>query len=110
MNNELRDDGRNIDESIGTLSGEAAGQRPPVAAREVALQSQSFPYVPSHQSTSSPTYYNTPMLKEPTWIWSIPAYFYVGGVAGVGAAFGAAAQLFAPRSMSSLVTRSRWVA
>ena len=50
------------------------------------------------------------MLKEPTWIWSIPTYFYVGGVAGVGAAFGAAAQVFAPRAMQSLVTRSRWVA
>jgi formate-dependent nitrite reductase membrane component NrfD len=50
------------------------------------------------------------MLKQPVWIWSIPAYFYVGGVAGVGATFGAAAQLLAPHSMRSLIVRSRWVA
>src|SRR5690242_11677407 len=49
------------------------------------------------------------MLKAATWIWSIPTYFYVGGVAGVGTALGTAAQIFAPDSMGSLVARSRWV-
>ena len=28
------------------------------------------------------TYYETPILKPPVWIWTVPAYFYVGGVAG----------------------------
>ncbi len=106
----LRDDGRNINQEIGTLSGEAADQRPLSTRRDVALHSQAFPYVPSHQSTTEPGYYGQPMLKTPTWIWSIPSYFYVGGVAGVSAALGAAAQLAAPASMSSLITRSRWVA
>ena len=110
ITDKLVDDGRNIDEGIGTLSGEASHQKPLSTKHDRALHSQAFPYVPSHQSTSSPSYYNNPMLKEPTWIWSIPTYFYVGGVAGVGAAFGAAAQLFAPQAMQSLVTRSRWVA
>jgi formate-dependent nitrite reductase membrane component NrfD len=50
------------------------------------------------------------MLKQPVWIWSMPVYFYVGGVAGVGATFGAAAQLIASHSMRSLVLRSRRVA
>jgi formate-dependent nitrite reductase membrane component NrfD len=96
---------RDIDPALGTLSGEAAGQR----SGQVALVSQAFPYTPSSQPASDPTYYGYPMLKQPTWIWSIPAYFYVGGVAGVGTAFGAAAHLMAPQSMRSLVQRSRWI-
>lgn len=109
VNEELIDDGRNVNQSLGTLSGEAAHQRPLGSRHDVALHAQSFPYVPSRQSTVSPSYYGQPMLKQPTWIWSIPTYFYVGGVAGVSAAFGAAAQIFAPDSMRSLVTRSRWI-
>lgn len=104
------DDGRNIDSNLATLAGEAASQTPLASRQDVALQSQAFPYVPSKQTWSSPSYYDHPMLKQPVWIWSIPAYFYVGGVAGVGATLGAAAQLMAPYSMRSLVMRARWVA
>jgi formate-dependent nitrite reductase membrane component NrfD len=107
---EASDDGRNIDPSAGALSGEAADQAALSTRKDIALHMQSFPYVPSRQSRENPTYYDQPMLKQPVWIWSIPAYFYVGGVAGVGAAFGAAAQLIAPRGMRSLIVRSRWVA
>ena len=109
-NGSLPDDGRNIDPSLGTLSGEGAQQRAMTTKQEVALQSQSFPYVPSHQGTASPSYYDHAMLKQPTWIWSIPLYFYVGGVAGVSAAFGAAAQLWASDSMRSLVRHTHWTA
>ena len=109
ITDKLVDDGRNIDEGLGTLSGEASHQNPLSTKHDRVLHLQAFPYVPSHQSTASPSYYNQPMLKQPTWIWSIPTYFYVGGVAGVSAAFGAAAQLFAPKPMQSLVIRSRWV-
>src|SRR3982751_2640572 len=104
------DDGRNIDPAIGTLSGEAAAQLTLTSKYDVQLHSKSFPYVPSQQDRTSPTYYETPMLKQPVWIWSIPAYFYVGGVAGVGATLGAAVQLVAPQEMRSLVHKSRWVA
>ena len=104
------DTGRNIDTRIGTLSGEASGQTTLASKYDTELHSKSFPYVPSSQSTESPSYYNTPMLKQPVWIWSIPTYFYVGGVAGVSATFGAAAQLLAPVSMRSLITKSRWIA
>jgi len=106
----LRDDGRNIDLGIGTLSGEAADQTTLDSKKDIELHSRSFPYVPSRQPGEGATYYDHPMLKQPVWIWSIPAYFYVGGVAGVGATFGAAAQLMAPKSMHSLVVRSRWMA
>jgi len=27
-------------------------------------------------------YYGIPLLKEPTWTWEIPLYFFVGGAAG----------------------------
>jgi formate-dependent nitrite reductase membrane component NrfD len=104
------DDGRNVDTQLGTLSGEGASQKPLESRHEVTLEAQAFPYVPSHQSQTSPSYYDHPMLKQPVWIWSIPAYFYVGGVAGVGAALGAAAQLMAPESMRGLVKRARWTA
>ena len=28
------------------------------------------------------TYYDRPVLKPPVWIWTVPAYFFVGGLAG----------------------------
>ena len=103
------DDGRNVDPRLGTLSGEAAEQVSLSSRHDVPLLAQSFPYRPNQPAVSSPGYYGLPMLKQPTWIWSIPAYFYVGGVAGIGAALGAAAQIIAPRSMPFLIVRSRWV-
>lgn len=104
------DDGRNIDPELGTLSGEASGQVTLASKYDIELHSQAFPYVPSSQSSSSPSYYDHPMLKQPVWIWSIPTYFFVGGVAGISATLGAAAQLAAGQTMRSLVVRSRWVA
>src|SRR5437763_6917494 len=65
---------------------------------------------PSNTDRSTPSYYDHPMLKEPVWRWTIPAYFYVGGVAGATATLGAAAQIIAPRFMRSLIIRSRWIA
>ncbi len=31
------------------------------------------------------TYHGQPVLKEPTWTWEIPVYFYTGGLAGASA-------------------------
>jgi hypothetical protein len=31
------------------------------------------------------SYHGQPILKEPVWTWEIPAYFYVGGLAGASA-------------------------
>lgn len=31
------------------------------------------------------TYHGQPILKEPTWTWEIPCYFYTGGLAGASA-------------------------
>lgn len=36
-------------------------------------------------ATPESGYYGLPLLKRPTWIWSIPVYFFIGGAAGGGA-------------------------
>jgi formate-dependent nitrite reductase membrane component NrfD len=108
----MLEDGRNIDVNTGSLTGEAAEQRQAKAPvpGQLTKAVQSAGLAQKNVSNRQATYYEHPMLKQPVWIWSIPAYFYVGGVAGVGASLGAAAQLAAPSSMRSLVVRSRWVA
>jgi formate-dependent nitrite reductase membrane component NrfD len=35
------------------------------------------------------TYYDVPLLKRPVWKWLIPAYFFLGGVAGASSTLGA---------------------
>ncbi|MFL6446564.1 MAG: NrfD/PsrC family molybdoenzyme membrane anchor subunit [Bryobacteraceae bacterium] len=65
--------------------------------------------MPSRRSGDTPSYYGTPVLKQPVWIWTIAAYFYVGGVAGMSATLGAAAQLAGGEKMRSLVTKTRWI-
>jgi hypothetical protein len=50
-------------------------------------------------SSSSPaqtkeSYYGLPVLKKPVWTWEVPLYFFLGGIAGVSACIGFAAQLF----------------
>src|ERR1041384_1637376 len=30
-------------------------------------------------------YYGLPLLKRPSWIWTVPVYFFVGGAAGAAA-------------------------
>ncbi len=58
---------------------------------------------------SEPTYYERPAIKQPVWIWSIPAYFYVGGVAGAAMVMGMAAQVFGGAQMRAFDERCRWV-
>ncbi len=57
-----------------------------------------------------PTYYDRPVLKEPVWIWSVPAYFHVGGVAAGAAVLGLVAQLLDRSGLARLVRRCRDVA
>lgn len=56
------------------------------------------------------TYYDRPVLKEPVWIWAVPAYFYAGGVAGAAATLGAAASLSGVDGMEQLEARCRTIA
>jgi hypothetical protein len=54
------------------------------------------------------TYFDRPAIKEHVWIWSVPAYFYVGGVAGAAALLGAVAQ--SDEELAGMVERCRWMA
>jgi Polysulphide reductase, NrfD len=39
------------------------------------------------------SYYGRPILKQPTWTWEIPCYFFFGGMAGAAAPFALACEL-----------------
>ena len=41
----------------------------------------------------SDSYYGRPVLKAPVWTWEIPAYFFVGGMAGAAAPFALLSEL-----------------
>jgi formate-dependent nitrite reductase membrane component NrfD len=57
-----------------------------------------------------PTYYGRPLLKQPVWIWAVPAYFFTGGIAGAAAVLGAVAQASGGVELEGLITRCRWIA
>ncbi len=59
------------------------------------------------EETALATYYDRPLLKEPVWIWTVPAYFYAGGVAGAALVLGAAAQLTGDEELRPLVRAAR---
>jgi formate-dependent nitrite reductase membrane component NrfD len=50
---------------------------------------------PSITATGSEmrSYYGRPIVKEPTWTWEIPTYFFTGGLAGASAVLSSAARL-----------------
>jgi hypothetical protein len=39
------------------------------------------------------SYYGRPILKQPTWTWQVPFYFFFGGMAGAAAPFALACEL-----------------
>jgi len=39
------------------------------------------------------SYYGRPIIKEPTWTWEIPTYFFTGGLAGASAVLSSAARI-----------------
>jgi formate-dependent nitrite reductase membrane component NrfD len=43
--------------------------------------------------TEMRSYYGRPVLKEPTWTWEIPTYFFTGGLAGASAVLSTTAKL-----------------
>ena len=53
-------------------------------------------------------YYGLPLLKPPTWTWEVPLYFFLGGIAGVSACIGFAAQVF--QAQANLIRVALWVA
>ncbi|HYZ46118.1 MAG TPA: NrfD/PsrC family molybdoenzyme membrane anchor subunit [Actinomycetota bacterium] len=57
-------------------------------------------------SSASRTYYDRPLLNEPVWIWAVPAYLYVGGVAGAAMVLAGAAEA-AGQDVNGLVRACR---
>ena len=96
-------DGRNIDDALGALVGEAAGQR--VGATEVG---EPWRHVPM-ADPDDPTYYDRPVLKEPVWIWSVPTYFAIGGMGGAASLLGLVCRLSRRPGLARLAARARWL-
>jgi formate-dependent nitrite reductase membrane component NrfD len=99
-------DGRYVDRDLGVLEGEGAQQRvdPHRPSPVAPVWTQQLP------ADRSPTYYERPVLKEPVWIWAVPAYFHVGGAAGAAAVLGAAAQAGGREQLPGLVRNCRRLA
>ncbi|QWV95441.1 polysulfide reductase NrfD [Geomonas oryzisoli] len=75
--------------TLALQTGEGAAQRVKHAEPDAGGIVPLWREVPS-QPRPAQDYYRLALLKEPVWIWSVPAYFYVGGVAGGGAVLAAA--------------------
>jgi polysulfide reductase-like protein len=50
--------------------------------------------------TEMRSYYGRPIVKEPTWTWEIPTYFFAGGLAGASAVLSSAAKLTGNEALS----------
>jgi formate-dependent nitrite reductase membrane component NrfD len=46
------------------------------------------------------SYYGHPVIKEPTWTWEIPVYFFTGGLGGASSVLGMSAKLFGNEKLS----------
>jgi hypothetical protein len=83
------------------------------AAQEAAQNPgpQGFSDAASPASTSpaqtQQSYYGLPVLKKPLWTWEVPLYFFLGGIAGVSACIGFAAQLF--HGDPALIRAALWI-
>jgi formate-dependent nitrite reductase membrane component NrfD len=50
--------------------------------------------------TEMRSYYGRPVIKEPTWTWEIPTYFFTGGLAGASSVLSLSAKLFGNERLS----------
>jgi formate-dependent nitrite reductase membrane component NrfD len=112
---ERMQDGRNVDPRVATLEGEAAGQQVTSLERANPVASFPLPVLAASRLTegleapqASPTYYELPVVKGPVWIWSVPTYFFVGGVSGISSTLASVVRLVGDDSMRSLVRDARW--
>lgn len=99
---------RHLNPSLGLLLGEGSHQE---VGPDTKSPSEVSGQIPSRfQDANYPTYYGKPVIKSPVWIWAVPAYFYVGGVAGGSMVLGAAAQISGGPGLRNFVKRCRWLA
>jgi formate-dependent nitrite reductase membrane component NrfD len=80
-------------------------------AAEAAKRATPEPEAPVvvDENPPDPTYYGKPVLKEPVWIWTVPLYFYAGGVSGASMLLGEVARQIGGRELRPLVQRCHWV-
>jgi formate-dependent nitrite reductase membrane component NrfD len=97
-------DGRNIDPRLGALEGEAAGQKVPELRSDTPGMA-AFDVWRGGNAGEAPTYFERPLLKQPVWIWAVPAYFVLGGVAGAAATLAAAARVADATRFERLIRR-----
>ena len=104
---------RGLDSRLAAIAGEASEQRVPAdrATSEGAPPFDVWHRGPSERvSSEAPTYYDRPVVKEPTWIWTVPAYFFSGGAAGASAVLAGVAWAIDVDANRTLVNRARWLA
>ncbi|MCI0349606.1 MAG: polysulfide reductase NrfD [Acidobacteriales bacterium] len=82
------------------------------ALREEAKRSRSVPgadVVPlrSPLPQAATSYHGNPVLKEPTWTWQVPLYFFVGGLSGAAAVIAVTAHATGQLELSRVAL---WVA
>jgi hypothetical protein len=56
--------------------------------------------------SATDSYYGQPVIKEPTWTWEIPMYFFTGGLAGASAGLAYLSEL----SGDEVLARRAWAA
>lgn len=77
------------------------------------IQREAMQFVPSSVSafpvaSAKNGYYELPMVKEPSWSWEVPLYFFIGGAAGSAGLIGAVAHVTGDQT--NLVSHARKVA
>jgi formate-dependent nitrite reductase membrane component NrfD len=100
-------DGRDVHPLLGLLEGEAAQEKAMFPGRREASLVKGKP---SFAPADAPSYYGLPVIQEPVWSWTIPAYFFTGGAAGAASVLAAIASLSGKRSLDRLVFRARLLA
>ena len=96
-------DGREVDPALGLLQGEGAAQR----VRTPEPHPGQLAPAQFEGDAKTPTYYGLPVLQEPVWIWTIPVYLFVGGMAGAASTLGAASLVAGGPTLERLENRCR---
>lgn len=103
-------DARHIDLRRADLSGEGSGQRAAGEPHDALQAGDVWDKLPSESFVDADsTYYDRPVLKEPVWIWAVPAYFYAGGTAGAASLLAEVAESLTRGETDGLVRKARWI-
>ncbi len=98
-------DGRDIDIEVAELTGEAGHQKADGSGdKHLKEDAWTWSALPEPKP-ADPTYYERPLLNESVWSWAVPAYYYIGGLAGGALVIAAAVQLKRPKRFERLIKR-----